>query len=86
MPAGFLSDPGDNIAVIALADHQRRFIGGIGFEVFNGREKLLMPTAQKHPASLLHIFNPGLFVFNSQTKCTAVGPNKVIQKNLKKFH
>ncbi len=64
MPAGFLGNPGDDVAIVTLADHQSRVIGGIGLVVANGREKLLMPAAQEDLAAVLQVLEPGVFVFD----------------------
>jgi hypothetical protein len=45
MPAGFLSNYGDDITVFALADHQGGVIGSVSLEVADSCEEQLMPAA-----------------------------------------
>ena len=82
MPAGFLGNTGNDVAVFALADHQRGVIRGIALKVADGREEYLMPAAQKNPASILQILQPWLFVFDVKSEGPAVGANDMIKRLL----
>lgn len=83
MPAGFLGNPGDDVAIVTLADHQSRVIGGIGLVVTNGREKLLMPAAQEDLAAVLQVLEPGVFVFDVEAEGPTVDADEMIQRTLK---
>lgn len=83
MPAGFLGNPGDDVAIFTLADHQGRAIGGIGLIVTNGREKLLMPAAQEDLAAVLQVRKPGFFVFDVEAEGPTVDADEMIQQTLK---
>ena len=82
MPAGFLGNTGDDVAVFALADHQGGVIGSIGLEVADGHEELLVPAAQQNPAAILPILQPGFLVFDVKAEGPAVGADEVIKRAL----
>jgi len=82
MPAGFLGNAGDDVAVFALAYHQCGVIGSIGFEMADGREEHLVPAAQENPAAILQMLQPLLLVFDAKAEGPAVGANDMIQRAL----
>jgi hypothetical protein len=79
MPAGFLGNPGDDVTVFTLADHQGGVIDRIGLEVANGRKELLVPATQQNPAAILQILQPELIVFDLQTEGPTIGTDEVIK-------
>jgi hypothetical protein len=53
-------------------------------KVTDGSEKLLVPGAQQHPATVSMIRHPGGFVFNLQAERPGVGTDEAVEKGEKR--
>jgi hypothetical protein len=82
VPALLPGDPGDDIPVLALADHEGGLKRFIGFEIPDGGKKLLMPDAEKDPAAPPQMAHPRLFILDGHTERPGVMPDKPAQKSL----
>jgi hypothetical protein len=72
VPSLLLGDAGDDVTVLALADHEGRLQVPVRTEVSDGREKLLMPNTQENLAPLRDMVQPGLLVFHGQTETPGI--------------
>jgi hypothetical protein len=82
VPALLPGDPGDDIPILALADHEGGLKRFIGFEIPDGGKKLLMPDAEKNPAAPPQMAHPGLFILDGHTERPGVQSDHPTQKGL----
>jgi hypothetical protein len=74
MPSGEFGNRGNNVTVLALADHDAGIETLVGLEVANQGKKLLVKGTQEHRPALLHMGLPGGLILDPDAQKPAIKP------------